>query len=75
MRPKEETCSELDPAQYKTEEPEEIEDPEKLKYKHFLLDIIDAILPLLKSGESVSIQYIKGNFMIGNVVTILIGNP
>ena len=65
----------MNPTRYKTEESEEHADIEKLKYKHFLLDIIDAILPSLIGGEPVSFQHIKENFTTGNVVTIFIGKP
>ena len=44
----------------------------KLTYKHYLLDIKDAILPLLDSGDSVRSQHIEEKFTIGNVVTILV---
>ena len=65
----------MNPTRYKTEESEVHADIEKLKYKHFLLDIVDAILPLLIGGEPVSFQHIKENFKIGNVVTIFIDIP
>ena len=50
------------------EEIEEHDDKEKLNYKHFLLDVKDAILPSLRGGEYVSFQHIKENFTIGNVM-------